>query len=243
LYRFSIITVTFNSQNTIYKTIKSINSQAFKNFEYIIIDGGSSDKTLQIIKNSINHKIKILSKKDNGIYHAMNKGIKIANGEYIGFLNSDDWLNKNTLRDVDKLINKIKPPIIYGDAIFYENNKKKFYAKARLDKLNQNMSLLHSSLYIRRDIIKKNLFNQKLIISSDYEQLLNLYKKYNFSYLKKSLSNVSLGGKSSNLSISSKEFFKIQNKKFNFLYAIYNYIKKYHYHLLKIFFFFFIKKS
>ena len=243
MYKFSIITVTFNSQNTINKTIKSINSQTFKNFEYIIIDGKSSDNTLGIIRKNLKHKATILSEKDSGIYHAMNKGIKIANGEYVGFLNSDDWLNRNTLKDVNQSINRKRPEIIYGDAIFYKKNKKKFYAKARLIKLHKDMSLLHSSIYIKKNLIKKNLFNQKLIISSDYEQLLNLYKKYRFYYLKKSLSNVSLGGKSSNLNISSREYFYIQNKKFNFLKATYNYLIKYHYHILKIFFLFFFNKS
>lgn len=242
MYKFSIITVTLNSQKTILRTINSINSQTFKNFEYIIIDGKSSDETLSIVKKNLKHKVKILSQKDTGIYDAMNKGINIAKGDYVGFLNSDDWLNNNTLKDVDNFIKRINPNIIYGDAIFYKNNRKKFYAKAKLKKLNEDMSLLHSSIYIKKNIIKKNLFNQKLIISSDYEQLLNLHKKYKFHYIEKSLSNVSLGGKSSELNISSKEFFYIQKKKFNFFYAICNYMKKYHFHIIKILIIFFFSK-
>lgn len=242
MYKFSIITVTLNSQKTILRTINSINSQTYKNFEYIIIDGKSSDETLSIVKKNLKHKVKILSQKDTGIYHAMNKGINIAKGDYVGFLNSDDWFNKNTLKDIDKFIKRNNPKIIYGDAIFYKNNKKKFYAKAKLNKLHEDMSLLHSSIYIKKDIIKKNIFNQKLIISSDYEQLLNLHKKYKFHYLEKSLSNVSIGGKSSDLNISSKEFFYIQKKKYNFFYAIYNYMKKYHFHIIKILIIFFFSK-
>ena len=87
---FTIITVTLNSEKSIQKTINSINKQTFKNFEYIIIDGGSSDETIKVIKKIIKKKYKLISEKDSGIYNAMNKGIKMSKGKYVAFLNSDD---------------------------------------------------------------------------------------------------------------------------------------------------------
>ncbi len=230
----SIITITLNAEKTILKTIRSINNQSFKNFEYIIIDGASTDQTINIIKKNLKKKYKIIVEKDNGIYDAMNKGIKISKGEFVGFLNSDDWLNKNTLKKIEKFIKINNPNIIFGNARFFKKNKFFFYAKANLDKIESDMTLLHSSFYVKNKIIKKYKFNENFIISSDYEQMIKLKKKYKFSFLNESLSNVSMGGISSNLIISSKEFLKIQKKYFGKLKAYKNYIKKYHVYLFKI---------
>tara|TARA_Y100000590_G_C15562788_1_gene955437 strand:+ start:265 stop:996 length:732 start_codon:yes stop_codon:yes gene_type:complete len=237
---FTLITVTLNSQKTILKTINSINNQTYEEFEYIIIDGGSSDETLQIIKKNLKKNYFLISEKDRGIYSAMNKGIKLSNGRYVAFLNSDDWLENDVLLKVSKFIEKENPSVIYGDAKFYKKNRIfSFYAKANLKKLKKNMSLLHSSFYVQKEIIKKNLFDENLIISSDYKQMLNLKKNYQFRYLPQSLSNVSMGGKSSDLLLSSKEFFLIQRKEFGIFNSTLNYILKYHYHIIKIIFLYF----
>ena len=95
--KFSIITVCFNSDKTIYDTLESVNTQTWGNLEHIIIDGGSKDKTLEIIKSHGKRVSKIISEKDEGIYHAMNKGISIATGDVIGFLNSDDFFCNNEI--------------------------------------------------------------------------------------------------------------------------------------------------
>ena len=232
---FSVITVTLNSKKTILRTLKSINNQIFKKFEYIIIDGSSIDGTLDIIKKNLNHKKILISEKDNGIYSAMNKGILLAKGEYIIFLNSDDWLNRNTLKNVFNFIkNNNYPDIVYGNARFYNNKKFIFESKANLPNIKFNMSLLHPSIYIKKHIIKKFLFSEKYLISSDYDQILKLYKKYKFHYYNKSLSNISLGGASSNILISSKEFFVIQINYNGIICGILNFLIRYHYRLFFI---------
>lgn len=234
---FSVITVTLNSEKTILRTIKSINNQIFKKFEYIIIDGFSTDNTLNIIRKNLNHKKILVSEKDNGIYFAMNKGILLAKGKYIVFLNSDDWLNNRTLKDVFNFIqNNNYPDIVYGNAKFYNKKKFIFKANANLSNIKFNMSLLHPSIYIKKDIIKKFLFSEKYLISSDYDLVLKLYKKYKFYYFNKSLSNISLGGVSSNILISSKEFFIIQIKYNGIIYGILNFLIRYHYRLFYILF-------
>ena len=135
---FTLITVTLNSQKTILKTIDSINNQTYKEFEYIIIDGGSSDGTLDLIKTNLKKKYILLSEKDKGIYNAMNKGIKLSNGKYVAFLNSDDWLENDVLLKVSKFIEKENPSVVYGDAKFYKKNGIfSFYAKANLKKLKK----------------------------------------------------------------------------------------------------------
>ena len=102
----SIITVVLNAEKTIERTIKSIINQSYNKYEIIIIDGGSTDGTIDIIKK---YKKKIsywISKKDQGIYHAMNKGIKKSSGNIIGILNSDDYYLKNALRTVNNYFNR-----------------------------------------------------------------------------------------------------------------------------------------
>ena len=97
--KFSIITVCFNSEKTIGETLRSVSSQNYENVEHIIIDGGSSDDTLCIV-NNYKHVTKIISEKDKGIYDAMNKGINLAEGNVIGFLNSDDvFYSENIIKD------------------------------------------------------------------------------------------------------------------------------------------------
>lgn len=99
--KVSIITVSFNSGNTILDTIESVKKQIFEDIEYIIIDGGSTDSTLNIINSNLDVIDEFVSEPDYGLYHAMNKGIKLANGEIVGFLNSDDlYYDENVISNV-----------------------------------------------------------------------------------------------------------------------------------------------
>jgi glycosyltransferase involved in cell wall biosynthesis len=100
---FSIITVCYNSEKTIERTITSLRNQTYQNFEYIIIDGGSTDSTLEIIKKNLDVVSILVSEKDEGIYDAMNKGIDLASGEIIGIINSDDWYENDTLENIFKI--------------------------------------------------------------------------------------------------------------------------------------------
>ena len=104
----SIITVSYNSEKTISKTIESVINQTYKNIEFIIIDGKSTDKTLEIIKLYKKNISKIICEKDDGIYYAFNKGLKLYSGDLIGFVNSDDVLMPNALEILVKYYNKHK---------------------------------------------------------------------------------------------------------------------------------------
>ena len=117
--KISIITVCLNSDKTISRCIDSVLNQSYpKNkIEYIIIDGGSKDKTLKYIKKKINRIKYFESKKDKGIYDAMNKGLKRCNGEIIGILNSDDFFYKNTFKIVAKYFNQSKIDYLFGSVL------------------------------------------------------------------------------------------------------------------------------
>ena len=99
--KISIITICFNSEKTIFKTLESVKKQSFSNIEHIIIDGASNDKTLEICKEYSN-SIKIISEQDNGVYDAFNKGLKLARGEVIAFLNADDYYLDGTLQKIEE---------------------------------------------------------------------------------------------------------------------------------------------
>ncbi|MFN7014655.1 MAG: glycosyltransferase family 2 protein, partial [Bacteroidia bacterium] len=116
MLKISIITVTFNSAKTIEQTIQSVIKQAYSNVEYIIIDGASQDETLNIIERYRNKISVVVSEKDSGIYNAMNKGLKLATGDIIGILNSDDfYADENVLSDVAKLFEQVKADAVYAD--------------------------------------------------------------------------------------------------------------------------------
>ena len=102
----SVITVCLNSENTIHKTLHSVDIQTYENFEHIIIDGCSNDRTLKIISSYNSKKRLVFSEHDNGIYHAMNKGLKKASGQYVIFLNSDDYFSDRFV--LQEIIDKIK---------------------------------------------------------------------------------------------------------------------------------------
>ncbi len=178
---FSIITVVKNDEINISKTIKSIINQTFKDFEYIIIDGKSSDKTLKKIlffKKKINY---LVSEKDKGIYFAMNKGAKISNGKVIVFVNSGDLLTKNALKiirkkfydnkDIGFIFGSVKRQ--YTTGVIYKhgmNQKRLLY--------NFDFATSHSTgFFIKKDVFKKiGYFDTNFKISADY----NLYFKMIF---------------------------------------------------------------
>ena len=237
MLKFSIVTVTLNSEATIGKTINSINNQKFKNFEYIVVDGKSVDNTLHEIKKLRHNDVKIISEEDRGIFDAMNKGIKLSKGDFIAFLNSDDWYENDALYLVNNYLEKYpNTDVFYTDAKFFKKKKFKFYSKSKFHKLNYDMSISHPGMFVKKKILQNFLFDLKYQISADYDFVLKVKNLYRFSYLQKSIVNISLGGRSSDLLLSSKEFFEIQKKYFGFKKANINFIKKYHYHILKIIF-------
>ena len=208
----TVITPTFNSENNINRNIESLNKQK-KIFEQIIIDNKSNDKTIEIIKKTANYPFTIISEEDNGIYYAMNKGVSKAASDYLLFLNSDDWIPKQTFKIVEHERNKNpNVDVFYGNTNYYKNDKINFFQKSDISKILKTNSLSHQTMYFSKKFLKYK-FDTKFKVAADYDLSLKLFKNhYKFHSINKTLSNNLMGGYSSNLLESFKDFFQIQKK-------------------------------
>lgn len=199
----SIVTVVYNGENFIEKTIKSVISQSFKDFEYIIIDGKSSDNTVKIIKKYGKQINYWSSEPDEGIYDAMNKGISKCKGKYIGLINASDWYMPDAFMHVAALVTKDKSiDVIYSDLFTFNDLTKKtkffrsFASYAILFWLETRV--FHPTLFVRRSIYTTLKYDQTFKIVSDLKLILQMFKKkYRFAKSEIPLSTYSLGGTSS----------------------------------------------
>ena len=179
----TIITVTYNSESTINDTIISVLNQSYNDIEYIIVDGCSKDRTVDIIKEyepKFKGRLKWISEKDKGIYDAMNKGIRMATGDIIGILNSDDFFTSNdVISTVYETFEKYNPDAIYGDIHFVNdsnlNKTVRYYSSKifRRELMRFGFMPAHPSFYIKRECFDKfGLYNTSYKIAADFEFLL-----------------------------------------------------------------------
>ena len=185
--KISIITAVLNNKEHIESCINSVTSQTYNDIEYIIIDGGSTDGSLEIIKHSTlnNQHFSFVSEKDNGIYDALNKGIKNATGEVIGLLHSDDIFADNTV--IEKVADKFvenKTDSVYGDLEYvsaHDVSKRIRYWEAGscdINKLKHGWMPPHPSFFVKKKIFDKvGLYNKEYKIAADYDMVLRLLWK------------------------------------------------------------------
>lgn len=175
--KITIITVSFNNKSTIKETIESVFSQNYSNIEYIIIDGNSQDGTQEIIKQY--NKIVFISEQDNGIYDAMNKGIKLATGKYIQFLGADDRLiDSNVISTIVKELNENVDILSTGIFMVDEKLRLKKYGGNLIarDKEKYDGSMIpHPGFFVKTTLMKKFLFDEKYKIAADYKFFLECY--------------------------------------------------------------------
>ena len=205
--KVSIITVCFNSQETIEKTIKSVISQRYKNYEYIIIDGGSTDNTIKIINKYKQYIEVIISEEDMGIYDAINKGIKKSTGSVISILHSDDifYDNKTTQKVMSYFNSNLKLDCLIGNTLIVKNDSKKITRKYKANSFKNWMLYLgfsppHPSTFFRNKIYKKyGLYNKKYNIAGDFEFFVRVFLKSKISLkiVNKNFVLMKLGGRSS----------------------------------------------
>ena len=215
--KISLITISCNSILTINQTLNSVKNQIQNNFEHIIIDGNSKDNTLEIC-NQYPHISKIISEPDNGIYDAINKGIKNSTGEIIGFLNSDDTFYDE--KSLQHIYNAFDDNIdcVFGDLIYTDKKEdiKRIWKGSAFKKgaFKKGWMPAHPTFYCKRSVYEKlGLYDDSLKIAGDFELMLRFLEKHNIrsKYIPKTLVNMKVGGASNNglkskLDILKEEF-------------------------------------
>lgn len=200
----SIITVCFNSERYLHDTIRSILSQSYKNIEYIIVDGASTDGTLNVIYSNLNCIDKFISGNDLGIYDAINKGIRLSTGNIVGILNSDDFLPEPTI--IEKISEEFQNSDInalYGDVVFVkpENPDRivRYYSSKDFnpDKFRDGYMPAHPSFYVRRELFEKfGYYKTDYSIAADFELLVRfLYvNRIKYKYIEMPFVKMRTGG-------------------------------------------------
>lgn len=220
----SVVTVSYNAVNTIEETILSVINQTYPNIEYIIIDGESTDGTVDVIKKYADRIAYWVSEPDKGIYDAMNKGIKVALGDFFFFLGADDlFYSATTLLDLHEVL-KEKDTIYYGDVIFIPSlikygggmNKLKFCIK----------NICHQAIFYPKSVFEKYQYDTSCIIYADYYLNLQCFidNRFRFQYFGKTVSFFNENGKSSSKIdvVFTDKFYKIIYSNFGLFYFIYS---------------------
>lgn len=224
---FSIIIPTFNSSNTINMCLESVLNQTFSNFEIIIIDGVSDDNTLELINiyQKEHSNIKIYSEADNGIYDAMNKGIKLANGNWLFFLGSDDtFFNFDILNQINDFIGETSKKVIYGNVKIIGNTtwakNNEIYAGRFNTKKILNQNICHQAIFYNLQFVNETIgsYNTSYKKSADWDFNLKCWAKQEFEFINITVANYSVEGFSGNIGDEnlSKDFVNNIIEYFNF---------------------------
>lgn len=200
--KISIVTVSYNSAATIQRTLHSICSQTYRDCEHIVIDGGSEDDTLKIVQRDGKHLALIISEPDNGIYDAMNKGLALATGDLVGFLNSDDfYADEEVLSDIAKYFMNNKVDYVYGDIQMLNSAGEVVRDWKTGDIPTKGLlstQIPHPAFFVRRSLLNCIYppFDPSYLISADLKQQLILINKLGARgvYIKRPLTFMSIGG-------------------------------------------------
>lgn len=202
--KVSIITVSYNSEETIEKTILSVNEQTYLNIEHVFIDGNSSDNTINIINQTSKRKNIVFSEPDKGIYDAMNKGIDVSNGDIVGFLNADDYLySKNIINLIVQQFNEPGIECVYGNINFIDTNgkiKRKWRSKSFESGLfSRSWTPAHPTFYsLKKNYIMYGKYKTNFKIASDVDLMLRFLEihKLKSQFINKVFVEMLTGGES-----------------------------------------------
>lgn len=229
--KISIITACYNSSSTLSDAINSVRNQSYSDIEYIIIDGGSADGSVEIIKKNSEYISKWISEPDKGIYNAINKGIKLASGNVIGLLHSDDLLADNLIIErIAKAFINSGADVLYGDLIYVsKSDTGKVFRYWKAGKYNKKKLLYgwmppHPTFFVKKEIYDKiGGFDEKFKIAADYEFILRTlnYIKTQVVYIPEVITKMRIGGASnkslSNIILKSREdYFALKQNNFSF---------------------------
>lgn len=211
----SVVTVCYNAKDILEETILSVISQTYKELEYIVIDGGSKDGTLSIVKKYESDISFFISEPDKGIYDAMNKGVKAAKGDYILFMNSGDcFYSDTTLEDWGAYINNENADVYYGDCIYKYPYGDRYMKALPLKGIRRMMVFSHQSVMVAASILKNRLFDIRYRFAADYDFLLRCYlegRRFVYSPLPISIVEMDRGATASNFHESKMEVLRIHH--------------------------------
>jgi glycosyltransferase involved in cell wall biosynthesis len=211
----TVITVVYNGEKTLERTIQSVINQTYKNIEYIIIDGASTDKTLDIIKKYEDWIDYWISELDEGIYPAMNKGIDLATGEWINFMNADDCFFDNTVIEKVFFVSKDNYAVVYGNVVFKSAIYTRLKYPKNLKKLSKGLVFSHQSSFIKTDVMKKYKYDTSFKICADKDFFYRLYKDGgHFKYINiiVAIRNIETSFSSKNPELNFKESLRISGE-------------------------------
>ena len=184
--KFSIITVTYNAEKVLEDTIQSVIFQTYRNVEYIIVDGASKDHTLEIVNKYHNRINKVISEPDKGLYDAMNKGIQLASGDYLCFLNAGDKFHDS--ETLQKIVHTLKgqelPDVIYGETAIVDEeghflHMRRLSTPAHLNwkSFKQGMLVCHQAFFVNRELAINHLYDLQYRFSADFDWCIRIMKK------------------------------------------------------------------
>lgn len=202
--KISVITVCFNSATTIAHTLRSVRDQTYGEVEHIIIDGGSIDNTLSVVESEGQHVIKVVSEKDEGIYDAMNKGIRLATGEVVAFLNADDFYrDADVLAKVAMVMQAERLDALYGDVELFRPGRHEVLARRynsgrfTAARIGWGWMPAHPALFVRKGLFERyGVFNTDYRIAGDFEFVARVFRhpELRHRHLQQPLVRMQMGG-------------------------------------------------
>lgn len=211
--KISIITIAFNSAETIEYTIQSVLKQTYSDVEYVVIDGASTDGTMAVVNRYRNNFATVISEKDNGIYEAMNKGVQHSTGDIIGILNSDDfYADENVLSEVAEKFRTTHCDALYADLVYVDRNDENRIIRTwragryTRGKFRRGWMPPHPTFFVRKKCYDDfGLYNLQLRSAADYELMLRFIHRHNISvdYLPRVITKMRTGGQS-NVSLQNR---------------------------------------
>ena len=210
--KVSIVTVVYNAQDVLEKAILSVLNQAYDNIEYLIIDGKSTDSTVEIIKKYDNNIIWI-SEPDNGIFDAMNKGLKISTGDWMLFLGADDTLEPDGIQNLINHTNDAD--IVYGNThLIFKNGQKRKQFSDPVECIKHKMIAAHQSFIVKKKVFDTiGNFNLEYKLSADYDFMIRAYlSNHTFKKINEFVANYNIYGQSSNIIQNTQELYNIHKK-------------------------------
>ncbi|MQM31758.1 MAG: glycosyl transferase [Candidatus Accumulibacter phosphatis] len=198
--RFSIITVCFNAEQSIGKTVESMAAQTFRDFEYIVVDGASRDNTLDVARSHLTFPATIMSEKDHGIYDAMNKGIACAQGEIVYFLNADDYFENDSVleRIADAFATNGEPQLLFGNVIYQYPEGQKHRSFRHITPGNLVfLDVNHQATFAKRSLFNQmGSFDLRFRLNADYDFLLRcLHGKASYCWVDVDIARFNAGGR------------------------------------------------